>query len=320
MSAANYIQEALRCLQLELSKAGKTLKGKPSTPMQSNYRPELDISPILDPEQANYYMSLIGILRWAVELGRIDIYIDVCLLSSYMCQPQVGHLEQLLHIFAYLKHHENSNIVFDPNYITPKPKPVEKIEKKFHRPYSQGSQRGTESGKNTLNFNSVCKESEEKPMEITGSRKKPANFQKEINTMKGHQNNSTISSTVSSDLVLFTARTCKSIHGAEQCNKATFLPSATASSTFCPPSLYPKFPSAPIRLSKWTAPFSTATPADTSQPFPEATSTFKPFHHSWPQPEFTIWKKSIPNTSESLPQITLNISKKRPPTHTKNNI
>ncbi len=26
MSAANYIQEALRCLQLELSKAGKTLK------------------------------------------------------------------------------------------------------------------------------------------------------------------------------------------------------------------------------------------------------------------------------------------------------
>ena len=94
--------------------------------MQSNYRPELDISPILDPEQANYYMSLIGILRWAVKLGRIDIYIDVCLLSSYMCQPRVGHLEQVLHRFAYLKHHENSNIVIDPNYITPKPKPVEK--------------------------------------------------------------------------------------------------------------------------------------------------------------------------------------------------
>jgi len=86
--------------------------------MQSNYRPELDVSPVLDPEQANYYMSLIGILRWAVELGRIDFYIDVCLLSSYMCQPRVGHLEQVLHRFAYLKHHENSNMVFDPNYIT----------------------------------------------------------------------------------------------------------------------------------------------------------------------------------------------------------
>jgi hypothetical protein len=118
MSARNYIQEALRCLELELAKAGKTLKGKPNTPMQTNYRPELDVSPLLDPEQANYYMSLIGILRWAIELGRLDIYIDVCLLSSYMCQPRIGHLEQVFHIFAYLKHHENSNMVFDPNYIT----------------------------------------------------------------------------------------------------------------------------------------------------------------------------------------------------------
>ncbi|MFN9980135.1 MAG: hypothetical protein ACK53Y_09490, partial [bacterium] len=63
--------------------------------MQTNYRPELDVSPLLDPEQANYYMSLIGILRWAVELGRLDIYIDVCLLSSHMCQPRIGHLEQV---------------------------------------------------------------------------------------------------------------------------------------------------------------------------------------------------------------------------------
>jgi len=118
MSAANYIKEAIRCLELELSKAGKTLKGKPSTPMQGNYRPELDVSPLLDPEQANYYMSLIGILRWAVELGREDIYIDVCLLSSYMCQLRIGHLEQVMHIFAYLKHHKNSNMVFNPNYIT----------------------------------------------------------------------------------------------------------------------------------------------------------------------------------------------------------
>jgi hypothetical protein len=86
--------------------------------MQPGYRPELDVSPLLNPEQANYYMSLIGILRWAVELGRIDIHIDVSLLSNFMCQPQLGHLEQVLHLFSYLKHHENSNLVFDPNYIT----------------------------------------------------------------------------------------------------------------------------------------------------------------------------------------------------------
>jgi hypothetical protein len=47
--------------------------------MQSNCRPELDITPILGPDQANYYQSLIGVLCWVVELGRIDIQIDVSL-------------------------------------------------------------------------------------------------------------------------------------------------------------------------------------------------------------------------------------------------
>jgi hypothetical protein len=73
---------------------------------------------VLQPDQANYYSSLIGILRWAVELGHIDIYIDVTLLSSHLAQPRIGHLEQVFHVFTYLKHHDNSNIVFDPNYVT----------------------------------------------------------------------------------------------------------------------------------------------------------------------------------------------------------
>ncbi len=81
-------------MEIELLKTGHTLKGKPSTPMQAGYRPELDVSTVLQPEQANYYSSLIGILRWAVELGRIDIYIDVTLLSSHLAQPHIGHLEQ----------------------------------------------------------------------------------------------------------------------------------------------------------------------------------------------------------------------------------
>ncbi len=85
--------------------------------MRTDYRPELDTSPLLSPEQANYYMSLIGSLRWALELGRLDIYVDVTKLSSYMAQPRIGHMEQVLHMFSYLKHHLQSNIVFDPNEI-----------------------------------------------------------------------------------------------------------------------------------------------------------------------------------------------------------
>ena len=34
-----------------------------------------------------YYQELIGILRWAVELGRIDITMEVSMLSSHLALP-----------------------------------------------------------------------------------------------------------------------------------------------------------------------------------------------------------------------------------------
>ena len=113
MSSEQYVQEAIRTVELELSKVGRTLKNKASTPLTSGYRPELDVSPLLDEDGANYYMNLIGILRWAVELGRIDIHVDVALLASFLMQPRKGHLEQVFHIFAYLKQHKRSTMVFD---------------------------------------------------------------------------------------------------------------------------------------------------------------------------------------------------------------
>ena len=114
MSSQQCVKEAVRCVELELSKSGQRLVGKPVKPMTPGYRPELDVSPLLDEDQASYYMSLIGILRWMVELGRIDICVDVSLLSSFMAQPRVGHMLEVLHVFSYLKSHENSKLVFDP--------------------------------------------------------------------------------------------------------------------------------------------------------------------------------------------------------------
>jgi hypothetical protein len=34
-----------------------------------------------------------------------------------MAQPRIGHMEQVLHIFSYLKYHLQSNMVFDFNGI-----------------------------------------------------------------------------------------------------------------------------------------------------------------------------------------------------------
>jgi hypothetical protein len=49
-----------------------------------------------------------------VELGRIDIYHEVSVISQYLASPRVGHLETVYHIFAYLHKHDKSSIVFDP--------------------------------------------------------------------------------------------------------------------------------------------------------------------------------------------------------------
>ena len=74
-----------------------------NTLLTTSYRPELDIkSPELKPNDASYYMSLIGILRWIVELGRVDICLEVLMMSSRMALPREEHLRELFHIFAYL--------------------------------------------------------------------------------------------------------------------------------------------------------------------------------------------------------------------------
>ena len=50
-----------------------------------------------------------------VELGRVDIYLEVSMMSSHMAIPREGHLSQLFHTFAYLKKYHNTEMVFDPS-------------------------------------------------------------------------------------------------------------------------------------------------------------------------------------------------------------
>ena len=73
----------------------------------------MDASPELDDEQASYYSSLMGVLRWILELGRIDIMVETGLLAWFQACPREGHLEQVFHLFAYLKKYKRSKLVFD---------------------------------------------------------------------------------------------------------------------------------------------------------------------------------------------------------------
>jgi len=81
--------------------------------LSSGYRPELDVTPLLPPEKAQYFQNLIGILRWIIELGRLDIHVHVAMLSSFLAAPREGHLQETFHIFSYLKRYKKSTMVFD---------------------------------------------------------------------------------------------------------------------------------------------------------------------------------------------------------------
>jgi hypothetical protein len=69
--------------------------------MKSGYQLEIDVSAELKIKGIRYYQELIGILRWAIELGRVDIATEVLLLSSHLALPRAGLLQQVSHIFDF---------------------------------------------------------------------------------------------------------------------------------------------------------------------------------------------------------------------------
>ena len=50
-----------------------------------------------------------------LELGRVDICIECLMILSHLSLPREGHINQVFHIFAYLKKYHNTKLVFDPS-------------------------------------------------------------------------------------------------------------------------------------------------------------------------------------------------------------
>jgi len=116
-SSKSYVQNAVKIVENLLKEDGLELRSpaKTKNPFPTNYRPEIDVTEELGPDLLSRYLQLIGMLRWAVELGRLDIYLEVSLLSQYQASPRAGHLDALYHIFAYLRGHPNmGRIAYDP--------------------------------------------------------------------------------------------------------------------------------------------------------------------------------------------------------------
>ena len=60
------------------------------------------------------FQNLIGVIRWIVDQGRIDVHLETSLLPQYLAQPRIGQLEQACNIFRYLKKVNLAYVVMDP--------------------------------------------------------------------------------------------------------------------------------------------------------------------------------------------------------------
>ena len=114
-SSSQYAQSAVKNVEDYRQKHGLGPLHKAKAPWPSNYRPEMDITPELEPQQASYYQSLIGILRWIVELGRADLVMETSAMASMMALPREGHLKVVFQMFGFLKVRHNAVMVFDPS-------------------------------------------------------------------------------------------------------------------------------------------------------------------------------------------------------------
>ena len=115
MSADKYVDASVKNVEESLAKIGLRLPSKVNTPLPSEYRPELETSAELKSDGVQTYQELIGVLRWAVELGRVDILLEASLMSTYMAMPREGHLQMLYRMFAYLKTNSRK-LGFDPRH------------------------------------------------------------------------------------------------------------------------------------------------------------------------------------------------------------
>ena len=113
ISSDTYCAALVDNLEMELKKTGQRLPSKCYSPIKGKYQPDQDGTCELSAEGVKRYQEIIGSLRWAIELGRVDILLETALLSKYVASPRMGHLEQAYHIIGYLKQNKKLRLMFD---------------------------------------------------------------------------------------------------------------------------------------------------------------------------------------------------------------
>jgi Reverse transcriptase (RNA-dependent DNA polymerase) len=91
ITSQDYIKAAVKNVEETLKKSGRRLPtSNLDTPMNAMYSPEMDFTEELNEDDVTFFQELIGVLRRATEIGRVDVLLEVSLLSQYQTSPHKG--------------------------------------------------------------------------------------------------------------------------------------------------------------------------------------------------------------------------------------
>ena len=115
-----YVKECIakvaKILNIELNQLHNQNK-----PLNPDYKPELDDSPILEAGEHRVFQQLIRIGLWVKSISRIDIAFVVSSLSRFSAQLRKGHLGLIGNMFGYLKKFPDKRLVIKLQYFNHEP-------------------------------------------------------------------------------------------------------------------------------------------------------------------------------------------------------
>ena len=114
ISSDKYVKAAVNSVEDMVKKNSKyKWERNKQTPMVGSYSLGLNGSPELDSDELTLFQEIIGVLRWVTEIGRVDIFHEVSILSQFQASASEGHLQQAFNIFSYLKNNPRLTIHMD---------------------------------------------------------------------------------------------------------------------------------------------------------------------------------------------------------------
>jgi hypothetical protein len=78
ITSQDYVKATVKHVEEATKNTSRSIPTKNvETPMSTTYVPELDVTEELSNEDTTFYQELIGVLRWAIKIGRVDILLEV---------------------------------------------------------------------------------------------------------------------------------------------------------------------------------------------------------------------------------------------------